>query len=175
MGSDEAERVRRGSEETAGVRGDSEQTTRLRPGGQLDEIAEALPQRAAALSRLFLARTATQISRVEVGVLWALAERPRRITELAAREGVTQPGMTLLVNRLEERGWMRRHTDAADRRAVLVKLTAAGRAVRERLRAEYRALLHEEMATLGDRDVQALARAIDILDELIDRLMDARR
>lgn len=149
------------------------QTERPR-GRQLDEIAEALPQRAAALSRLFLCRTGVQISRVEVGVLWALAERPRRITELAAREGVTQPGMTLLVNRLEERGWMERHTDSADRRAVLVKLTAAGRKVHEQLRTEYRALLHEEMATLSDRDVQTLAQAIEILDELIERLMDDR-
>ncbi len=143
-------------------------------GAQLEEIAEALPQRAAALSRLFLCRTKVQISRVEMGVLWALAERPRRITELAAREGVTQPGMTLLVNRLEERGWLSRHADAADRRAVLVKLTAAGREVHEQLRAEYRALLHEEMATLGDRDIQMLAKAIEVLDELIDRLTGER-
>lgn len=164
MGSDEAARIGPGSEESE----------RFPRGAQLDEIAEALPQRAAALSRLFLSRATMQISRVEVGVLWALAEQPRRITELAAREGVTQPGMTLLVNRLQERGWMRRHTDPGDRRAVLVKLTDEGRGMRERLRAEYRALLHEEMAPLADRDVQTLAKAIDILDELIARLTGER-
>jgi hypothetical protein len=42
----------------------------------------------------------------------------------------------------------------------------------ERLRGEYRALVHEEMATLDDADVETLARAIDVLDELIDRLED---
>src|SRR5579884_1930551 len=74
---------------------------------QLDEIAEALPQRAATLSRLFLKRSSIQISRVEALVLNALAQQPRRITELAAREAVSQPGITLLVDRLQERGWSR--------------------------------------------------------------------
>ncbi len=78
--------------------------------------------------------------------------------------------MTLLVNRLEERGWVQRDADPADRRVVLVKLTGGGREVREQLRTEYRALLHEEMATLGDRDVKTLSKAIEILDGLIERL-----
>jgi DNA-binding MarR family transcriptional regulator len=137
---------------------------------RLDEIAEALPQRAAVLSRLFLTRTSVSISRTEAGVLNALASRPRRITELAAREGVTQPAITLLVNRLEEREWVRRAADPADRRAVLVELTSGGESVISRLRAEYRALVHEEMASLEDREVETLARAVEIIDHLIERL-----
>ena len=97
-------------------------------GRRLDEIAEALPQRASALSRLFLTRSSVGISRTEVGVLNALSTRPFRITELAARESVTQPAITLLVNRLEDRGWVRRAADPADRRVVLVELTGSGRA-----------------------------------------------
>jgi len=143
-----------------------------RRGRQLDEIAEALPQRASALSRLFLTHTSVTISRTEAGVLGALSSRPRRITELAAREGVTQPAITLLVNRLQERGWVTRDTDPADARVVLVTLTSRGEKVHERLRAEYRALLHEEMATLDDHDVETLARAIEILDGLIVRLTE---
>lgn len=141
-----------------------------RRGRQLDEIAVALPQRASALLKLFLARSTVHISRTEASVLAALDEKPRRITELAARERVTQPAITLLVNRLEQRGWAERHSDAADRRAVLVTLTPDGRDALGQLRAEYRALLHEEMATLPDEDVAALARAIEILDDLIEQL-----
>ena len=137
---------------------------------QLDEIAEALPQRASALSRLFLTRTSVCVSRTEVGVLRILSSGPRRITELASEERVSQPAITLLVNRLAERGWVRRVADPSDGRAVLVSLTVAGEQVFAQLRAEYRALLHEEMATLGDRDVATLARAVEILDRLIDRL-----
>ncbi len=139
-------------------------------GGRLDEIAEALPQRAAAISRLFIKNTSIAVSRTEANVMRRLSEEPRRITELAGGEGVTQPAMTLLVNRLEDRGWVEREADPSDRRAVLVRLTETGAAVFDRLRAEYRALLHEEMATLPDEDVAALARAVEILDGLIDRL-----
>ena len=143
-----------------------------RRSSQLDEIAEALPQRSAALSRLFLTRTSVCVSRTEVGVLRVLRGGPRRITELAADERVTQPAITLLVNRLEERGWVQRVPDPSDGRAVLVSLTPAGHEVFERLRAEYRALLHEEMASLEDGEVETLAAAVAILDKLIDRLKE---
>ena len=103
-------------------------------------------------------------------MLNSLSTRPCRITELAAREGVTQPAITLLVNRLEERGWVHRAADPADRRVVLVQLTSSGRAVFDQIRAEYRALLHEDMAMLPDCDVETLARAVEILDGLIERL-----
>ncbi|MGH2877357.1 MAG: MarR family winged helix-turn-helix transcriptional regulator [Solirubrobacteraceae bacterium] len=138
--------------------------------GSLDEIAEALPQRAAALSRVFLAHTSVPISRTETGVLSALSRRPRRITELAAREGVTQPAITRLVDRLQLRGWVAREADPADGRVVLVTLTEQGRATLDQVRAEYRATMHEEMASLPERDVRALADAIEILDRLIERL-----
>lgn len=141
-----------------------------RRSSQLDEIAEALPQRSSALSRLFLTRTSIGVSRTEVGVLRSLLARPRRITDLAAEEGVTQPAISLLVNRLEQRGWLRRIPDASDGRAVLVSLTPTGEEVFARLRAEYRAMLHEEMATLDDSEVETLAAAVEILDKLIDRL-----
>lgn len=139
---------------------------------QLDDIAEALPQRAAALTRLFLTRTSLAVSRIEAGVMRAVSADPQRITELASAEGVTQPAITLLVNRLQDRGWVARETDPCDRRAVLVRLTPAGREVFDTLRAEYRALLHDEMAMLGDREIETLARAIDVLDELIARLTE---
>ena len=143
-----------------------------RRSSQLDDIAEALPQRSAALSRLFLTRSSVCVSRTEVGVLRNLREGPRRITELAAEERVTQPAITLLVNRLEERGWVKRVPDPSDGRAVLVSLTPVGEDVFARLRAEYRALLHEEMAMLDDSEVETLAAAVEILDGLIARLSE---
>jgi DNA-binding MarR family transcriptional regulator len=105
-------------------------------------------------------------------VVGALSVRPRRITELAAGEGVTQPAITRLVDRLERRGWVGRERDPRDGRAVMVRLEPAGRDVLETLRVEYRALVHEEMAALADGDVEVLTAAIDVLDELIARLQE---
>jgi DNA-binding MarR family transcriptional regulator len=64
---------------------------------------------------------------------------PCRLTELAAREGVTQPAMTQLIARLTEQGLAARAADPEDGRVVRVQLTAAGRdliATRRAIRAE---------------------------------------
>lgn len=141
-----------------------------RRGGQQDEVAEALPQRAIALSRLFLRRTSIDIARTEAAVLSAIAPGPRRITDLACSTGVTQPAITLVVNRLQERGWVSREPDPTDRRVVRVVLTSAGADTFGQLQSEYRALLREQMAQLSDDEVEVLARAVHVLDELIARL-----
>src|ERR1700733_10246448 len=51
---------------------------------------------------------------------------PRRVTDLAVIEGVTQPSMTALVTALERGGLVARHSDPADRRVTLVALTDEG-------------------------------------------------
>jgi DNA-binding MarR family transcriptional regulator len=140
--------------------------------GKLNEVAEALPHRVATLSRLFLQRSSIDISRTEASVMSAISGGPRRITDLAGATGVTQPAITLLVNRMQDRGWARRGPDPDDRRAVRVELTALGAATFAQLQAEYRALLHEEMASLSDDEVETLARATRVIDQLITNLED---
>jgi DNA-binding MarR family transcriptional regulator len=142
--------------------------------GWIDDIAETLPLRASMLSRLFIAQASVRLSRTEAGVLQALSIGPCRITELAAREGVTQPAITLLVNRLVARGWVYRDREPSDGRVVLAALTARGHDVWNRLRAEYRALVHDEIATLDDSDVEVLTHAVEILDGLISGLRRTR-
>src|SRR5258705_11544372 len=53
---------------------------------------------------------------------------PRRLTALAAREGVTQPAMTQLVARLQDAGLVERVADPADGRVGQVRITAEGQA-----------------------------------------------
>ena len=81
--------------------------TRLnRRAERVDFVAEHLLSRTAVLVRLLVKQVrSTEISRTEVEVLSILTEGPRRITELAELKGVAQPTMTLLVKRLEEKGW----------------------------------------------------------------------
>src|ERR1700730_7622585 len=100
---------------------------------RLDYIAEHLPSRAAILVRLLIKQVrCSEVSRTEMEVLSILKEGPRRITELSELVGIAQPTMTLLVKRLEEKGWVQREGLPDDGRVVMVSLTAAGRAAERR-------------------------------------------
>jgi DNA-binding MarR family transcriptional regulator len=91
---------------------------------------------------------------------------PRRITDLALIQGITQPSMTVLVGRLERSGLVERHDDPADRRVALVALTRAGRAdiqARRRLAADG---LDRLIGQLGPADMAALREAVPALIHL---------
>src|SRR5690242_18585591 len=90
-------------------------------GERVDHIAEQLPSRASALVRLLVKQVRSrEISRTEMEVLSILREGPRRITELTELEGIAQPTMTLLVTRLEDRGWVLREGLPDDGRVVMI-------------------------------------------------------
>jgi DNA-binding MarR family transcriptional regulator len=84
----------------------------------------------------------------------------QRVTTLAAEQGVSQPSMTQLVQRLEQRGLIVRGTDPADGRVALVRLTDRGRAAliarRERNAERIAGLLGD----LPEPDVRALGDAL---------------
>src|SRR4051794_24568296 len=93
---------------------------------------------------------------------------PRRLTELAAGEGVTQPAMTQLVSRLERDGLGRRATDPADGRVVLVEITEAGRELLRHRRAGRAARLAELLGQLSPADQAAIAAAAPALARLVE-------
>jgi DNA-binding MarR family transcriptional regulator len=83
---------------------------------------------------------------------------PVRLSDLATREGVTQPSMTALVSRLERDGLAERSGDPHDRRAVNVVITERGRTAL----ADRRARRAGVLAALLDRaepDDRALIEA----------------
>jgi DNA-binding MarR family transcriptional regulator len=91
---------------------------------------------------------------------------PRRITDLAAVEGVMQPSMTVLVSGLEQTGLVERRADAADRRVTLVTLTSAGSDfIRARRQAGVAVLVHL-IDDLPVHEGEALAAAIPALTHL---------
>jgi DNA-binding MarR family transcriptional regulator len=136
----------------------------------IDTIAGGLVPAASRLTRLLLRRAPQRISRSEAGLLSSLTGGPRRITELADLEGHAQPTMTLLVKRLEERGWVARRRDPADRRVVLVSLTDAGTAALDDVRAAYRTVLRDHLTAMSDAQIAALLTATEALDALLDSL-----
>ncbi|GAA1972082.1 MarR family winged helix-turn-helix transcriptional regulator [Catenulispora subtropica] len=93
---------------------------------------------------------------------------PRRITDLAAIEGVTQPAMTVLVRVMEESGLVERRGDASDKRVTLVHLTEAGATyVQARRQAGVEAFA-QLIDNLADDEVEALAAALPALQHLAE-------
>ncbi|GAA3210867.1 MarR family winged helix-turn-helix transcriptional regulator [Dactylosporangium siamense] len=93
-------------------------------------------------------------------------EGPRRLTELATAEGVTQPAMTQLAQRLERDGLAERTTDATDGRVVLVRVTQAGRDLLARRRAVRAGHLAALLTNLSEDDEALIAAALPALERL---------
>jgi DNA-binding MarR family transcriptional regulator len=133
--------------------------------GASDRIAAA-----EALYRLITAAVRQQprdISLTSASTLATLERTgPRRITDLAVIERVTQPAMTSLVRALERSGLAERHADPQDQRVVLIALTGEGA---EYLRVRRRATA-EEFVRLIDKlpadDTVALLAATSALRQL---------
>lgn len=93
---------------------------------------------------------------------------PRRLTDLAVAEEITQPSMTALVTQLEELGLAGRRRDLADARVVLVAITRSGRQhLRERRRAGA-SVLTGSIDKLDEQDSAALSAALPALLRLVD-------
>jgi DNA-binding MarR family transcriptional regulator len=137
--------------------------------GEVRSFLDTLEQ----LVRVFQrAATAGELSLATAAVLARLVrEGPLTMTALAVAESVSQPNMTQLVNRLERDGLACKRAGRADRRTVLVEVTAEGRRVVQQRRSQRAAVLRDLLATLDDADVTAVRDAVPALTRLA-RIMD---
>jgi DNA-binding MarR family transcriptional regulator len=135
-----------------------------------EEIAGALAEVAGAVVRSLADRrgmsftTASTLGRLE-------REGPVRLTALATAEGVAQPSMTQLVQRLEGQGLATRVSDPDDGRVTLVAITDAGREVLAERRRERDARLTRLLATLSEDERRALGSALRTALPLVRRMV----
>jgi len=120
------------------------------------------------LARWLRRQVPSELSFSSLSALTRLKEMgPLRVSELATLEAMTQPGSTILVNRLADGGYAERVPDPTDRRAALVRITEAGEALlagRARQRAR---ILAERIESLSDEDQQLLVSALPALRRLL--------
>jgi DNA-binding MarR family transcriptional regulator len=132
---------------------------------QNDALGEALYTLAAGVIR----RRSRTLSLTALSTLSTLEQTgPRRLTDLAVTEEITQPSMTALVTQLEQHGLAERRRDRADARVVLVAITRGGRQfMRERRRAGAQ-ILTELIDKLDELDAAQLHSALPALLRLVD-------
>jgi DNA-binding MarR family transcriptional regulator len=86
-----------------------------------------------------------------------------RLTELATRARMTKQGMMLLVDDLENRGFVRRVPDPEDGRAKVVRLTAKGRTYVAETRRALQAVEGRARRGLGTRRYDQLRGSLEWL------------
>jgi DNA-binding MarR family transcriptional regulator len=142
-----------------------------------DGLAEGIARLRRALRRgARAADPANTLAVAQLELLAALTEHPRsRPGQLARRLNMRANTVTTIVNALSDREMLSRVTSAADRRAVELTVTEAGRQAVHSWQAVNAAMLHEALSTLPARQRRALAAAVPALDALaraVDRLAD---
>jgi DNA-binding MarR family transcriptional regulator len=91
-------------------------------------------------------------------------DEPPRMTELADRLGIVPRSLTTVIDALEEAGLVRREIDPRNRRAILLRLTDQGAAVRDGLREARRRAAEDLFAPLSPSERETLASLLTRLD-----------
>ena len=105
-----------------------------------------------------------RISQTEFGLLDALVEGPRRITELAEMEALDQRSVSVVVGDLERRGLVVRGRAGADGRVALISITAEGVLSLASAPIEIRSVFCHATLDLPDDDPANLAAASQVLE-----------
>jgi len=92
------------------------------------------------------------------------SDEPPRMTELADHLGIVPRSLTTVVDALEEAGLVRREIDPRNRRAILLRLTDGGTAVRDDLREARRRAAEDLFAPLTPADRGLLGDLLARLD-----------
>lgn len=141
------------------------------PGIAQREVVALAMERAAALVIRHLDRQRISLTAMlTLGRLYL--EGPVRLTALATAEGVSQPAMTQVVQRLERDGLVARLDDPEDGRATLVGITGAGRGHLDELRAARHDRIAVLLATLPADDELTLADAMRTALPILERLRE---
>ena len=131
----------------------------------------------AAHLRLAVTRTARRLRQEAAGDLSPTAASalasvelhgPLTPSELAAIERVKRPTATRSLACLEQLGLVERTRDPSDGRSALLSITAAGRNRLRRLRKRKNAYLARRLRELPAADVEALDRAAELLEGILE-------
>jgi DNA-binding MarR family transcriptional regulator len=121
------------------------------------------------------AGAAAGLTPTRISVLFTIARLgPIRLSELAAEEGLNPTMLSRVIADFADAELVTRVCDPDDRRAALVQVTAAGRKLCTRMRAERTDVLEVALAGLDEVDRRAVEQALPVLEQLAHGLKGRR-
>jgi len=140
---------------------------------QAERLLDLLNALGSTIFRQFLWQRAAELdlTYAQGQVLFHVAANPGcRMGDVGKAFAVTLPAVTHLVDRLEQKGFVTRADDPADRRAYVLEVTRAGAALVDELQAIRLRSLESVLARMsaGDR-----IRVVRGLEALVDASVDA--
>src|SRR4051812_3155567 len=115
-------------------------------------------------------RREQDLSLRQLAVLYMIREGADFPSSLARRLRISPAVVTGLLDRLEQRGYVRRRMDPGDRRRFRLALTESGLAASLAVQQLLSQELAEQFARASDEELEALQQALGVLEEIVAAL-----
>lgn len=134
------------------------------------EVAQALldtvPRSMRFIRAQFRAQEDLGLTLPQLRLVGKLSRGPKTNAQLARLMGVTLPAITKMVKSLEDDSYVKRKTDATDRRSAQIYCTKKGEAIRKRVRGRVLGILADACQDLSATQRVALLNGLAVLATL---------
>ena len=113
----------------------------------------------------------SRLPRSQISLLMVLViEGSQTMTDLHELLGIEKGSVTSVVDTLIDKGFVKRASDAEDRRKVLVSVTPKGKALADNLRHSLSLYIEEKISRLSHKDLLEMMTASKNLKVLLDKV-----
>jgi len=105
-----------------------------------------------------------QITRPQVFMLHVISKQGKcKLTQLADKLEVKPSAITVMIDRLERAGYVKRFHDTVDRRSVLVEVTPNGQEILEKAISDRVQVFKQYLTRLDEEEIKTLALLLEKL------------
>lgn len=91
---------------------------------------------------------------------------PSKVKDLAEKMEVKSSAITVMIDRLIQNNYVIRHHDSQDRRVIFINLTDEGREVIQIVKKRHKAILHQYIKHLSNKEIEAFADTFEKLSQI---------
>jgi DNA-binding MarR family transcriptional regulator len=116
------------------------------------------------------------VTEAQFNILHLLSQKPEGMsqTELSKLLVVDRSNVTLLLDRMEKKGWTRRHEVPHDRRAYRINLSSSGHTLWKRILPHYLKTVEEVVQTISKHDLHACLKVLEQIEKRTNVLVSNR-